>query len=350
MNNYLTRRLSDVFSGLSVPFTLFDRHGRLLLGSVRDVIQPPLGLEPRHPVVRDGAMYIYLDVADGLLLMTPDAPLAQDSILMAAAMVETISNADDEERALDKAYRRLLEGEISRPEADALMDEFKIPREGARRVLLMSANDPSRRPAAQVLRGILPLDKGDILTSLGSHTAALIKMLPAENADGDVDELAAAMQETALSEEGVTLTIGIGDPAEDMRHISRSYAEARQALELGSVFSPGHAVHIYRNMLLERFLDIIPPEDASSFHRKLFNHKTARLFSEEMLDTINMFLEKDLNMADTARQMYIHRNTLVYRLEKVQKQTGLDLRRFKDAVTFKLFYEMAKCADLPRNK
>ena len=84
-------------------------------------------------------------------------------------------------------------------------------------------------------------------------------------------------------------------------------------------------------------------ETAEHYHSLLFNRSTSRLFSEEILSTVEMFFRKDLNLSDTARQLYIHRNTLVYRLDKVQRQIGLDLRKFDDAVTFKMLMEMKKC-------
>ncbi len=94
----------------------------------------------------------------------------------------------------------------------------------------------------------------------------------------------------------------------------------------------------------------LPQESSAYYHSLLFNRKTQRLFNEEMLYTIEMFFKKDLNLSDTARQLYIHRNTLVYRLDKVQRQTGLDLRKFDDAVTFKILMELKKCGGdkLPR--
>ena len=87
----------------------------------------------------------------------------------------------------------------------------------------------------------------------------------------------------------------------------------------------------------------VPREDSLRYHSLLFNRRTAKLFNEEMLQTIEMFFRKDLNLSDTARQLFIHRNTLVYRLDKVQRQTGLDLRHFDDAVTFKILYKLKRC-------
>jgi len=99
---------------------------------------------------------------------------------------------------------------------------------------------------------------------------------------------------------------------------------------------------VFHFMMLERFLAEIPGEVSKHYHTLLFNRKTARLFNDEMLHTIEMFFKKDLNLSDTARQLYIHRNTLVYRLDKVQRQIGLDLRKFEDAVTFKIFLALHK--------
>ena len=98
-------------------------------------------------------------------------------------------------------------------------------------------------------------------------------------------------------------------------------------------------------MLLPRFLSELSPETAEHYHKLLFNESTSRLFNDEMLKTIQVFFQKDLNLSDTARQLYIHRNTLVYRLDKVLRETGLDLRRFDDAVTFRMLMEMDKCKD-----
>ena len=112
---------------------------------------------------------------------------------------------------------------------------------------------------------------------------------------------------------------------------------------LKSIFHPGDSIHMFRRLMLERFLMNVPREESMLYHSLLFSRKTAKLFNEEMLQTIEMFFRKDLNLSDTARQLFIHRNTLVYRLDKVQRQTGLDLRHFDDAVTFKILYELKKC-------
>lgn len=344
MDNQFIRRVSGVFSGLSTPFTLFDLNGKLLYGSITEILQPPLDIAYHQPTLSGGMVYLKTDAGNGYLLMTPDSPAAEDSLKMAAAMLHTLYQAQENIHDINKGYQLLLAGNITLSEQEALIEEYKIPREGVRCVILLSALSPVARPVESLLKDILPLDRQDVLISMSRHTAAMIKFLTEGNAADELFEYAAAMQETALSEEGITLAIGIGDTFSHVREMSTSYHQARQAMEIGSVLRPKESVFMYRGMLLERFFADIPADVASRYHALLFNRKTTRLFTEEMLDTINMFLDKDLNISDTARQMYIHRNTLVYRLEKVQKLTGLDLRHFHDAMTFKLLFEMKKCA------
>jgi len=127
-----------------------------------------------------------------------------------------------------------------------------------------------------------------------------------------------------------------------MDELRESYMEARRAIEVGRIFKAEESIYVYSRLILERFLMELPQDISAYYHSLLFNRKNQRLFNEEMLYTIDMFFKKDLNLSDTARQLYIHRNTLVYRLDKVQKQIGLDLRSFEDAVTFKILMELKK--------
>lgn len=349
MDSQLIRRLSDAFAPLSAPYTLFDGKGRLLLGSVHQTVQPPLDLDYLQPTFSQGAMFIRVDAGDGFILMTPDSICAAEHLLMAASMVKALWEAQKTTGEKDRGFQQLLLGELSLSEAEAMIAENRFPKEAARCVMVMSIKAPVQPSAERTLRSILPLDAQDMLVPISRHSAALIKSLESVAQSDELYEYAAAMQETALSEEGIALTIGIGEPVGTATELSKSYRQALTAMEIGCVFHPKDSVFLSRTMLLERFLYDIPPETATAYHQLLFNRRTARLFSDEMLETINMFLSKDLNMSDTARQMYIHRNTLVYRLDKVQKQLGLDLRHFSDAMTFKLLFEMKKCADLHPN-
>lgn len=346
MDSQLIRRLSDAFAPLSASYTLFDGKGRLLLGSVQQTIQPPLDLESMQPTFAQGAMFIRIDAGDGFILMTPDSVFAAEHLKMAAAMVRTLWEAQRTAGESDQGFKRLLLGEMSLTEIEAMLSEHRFQRDALRCVMALSIRAPVASVSESTLKSLLPLDAQDRLVPLSRHTAALIKSLDSVAAADELYEYASAMQETALSEEGITLTIGIGEPVGTAAELPQSYRQAYTAMELGNVFHPQGSVFLSRALLLERFMYELPPQMAAAYHSLLFNRKTSRLFSDEMLETINTFLSKDLNLSDTARQLYIHRNTLVYRLDKVQKQTGLDLRHFSDAMTFKLLFDLKKCAEL----
>jgi carbohydrate diacid regulator len=177
----------------------------------------------------------------------------------------------------------------------------------------------------------------DVFVPMGSSGAALIR-----DAEGDPDlsetaEYAEALRDTLLAELGCEVTVGVGSPGSCP---GVSYGHAEQALRLGSRYDPERGVYVWQRMIVERIADEIPADRRPAYRQILFNGETARALDEELLTTARTFLRCGLNLSDAARQLYIHRSTLVYRLDKLQRACGLDLRRFEDAVTFRLLSVM----------
>ena len=347
MDNRLLHPIQQVFNRLNTPFSLLDTEGNSLIPnndirfSLPDL--PVVGT----PVFREGRCYRRCTSAPEWVLMLTgeDSPILRDEMLLCDAMISSVIAANTAGNDLNNAYQKILQNELSPAELDALTDEFHIPDKSSRCVLLMHMVQVQQRAAAEILEEILPRGLGDVLVSMDKHTAALIKDTSGMDGDDDLRQYACAVQETLLGEIALPVTIGIGENVKTTGELHSSFRQARRAIEIGRAYAPERTVHVYRAMMLERFLSDLSPDMAEHYHGLLFNRSTARLFSEEMLGTIEMFFKKDLNLSDTARQLYIHRNTLVYRLDKVQKQVGLDLRRFEDAVTFKMLLEMRKCGN-----
>ena len=122
----------------------------------------------------------------------------------------------------------------------------------------------------------------------------------------------------------------------ELKEVSRSFKEARMALDVGKIFFEDQDVIAYSQLGIGRLIYQLPIPLCKMFIKEIFDGKTPDEFDEEILTTINKFFENSLNVSETSRQLYIHRNTLVYRLDKLQKSTGLDLRIFEDAITFKI--------------
>lgn len=136
--------------------------------------------------------------------------------------------------------------------------------------------------------------------------------------------------------------IAYGTIVGEIKEVSRSYKEARMALDVGKIFFSERNVIAYSSLGIGRLIYQLPIPLCKMFIREIFDGKSPDDFDEETLTTINKFFENSLNVSETSRQLYIHRNTLVYRLDKLQKSTGLDLRVFEDAITFKIALMVVK--------
>lgn len=347
MDNRLLFPIQQVLNRLNTTISLLDAGGNSLIPNNDIRFSLPALPQAGVPVYQEGRIYQLCTAAQEWVLMATgeNTPGMRDGLTLCDAMISSLIAASTAGNDLNNAYSKILLNELSLAELDALADEHHIPDHLPRCVLLMHMVQVQQRTASEILEEILPRGAGDVLVSMDKHTAALIKDTHNLEEEDELRQFACAVQETLLGEIALPVTIGIGEVAKTTSELHASYRQARRAIEIGRAYAPERTVHVYRSMMLERFLSDLSPEMAEHYHSLLFNRSTARLFSEEMLYTIEMFFKKDLNLSDTARQLYIHRNTLVYRLDKVQRQVGLDLRKFEDAVTFKMLLEMRKCGN-----
>ena len=210
-------------------------------------------------------------------------------------------------------------------------------RDGIRRQVIVFAavpgdGNPLRRDQ---LEPLIPLQKGDALTAAGSGIVAMIRGC-GENGEEDNAEFAAAVTETVLGETGVQICAGIGNPADSLNGLPESLAQAEEAVRTGFKHPREGYVFVYRRQTLERLIEAVPPQRRAKLKREIITPGARRILTEEMLETIRVYFRNDLNLSTTARQLFIHRNTLNYRLEKIRRETGLDLRNFRDAAVFQL--------------
>lgn len=342
MDQQLLVKIAQTFDQLSCRLSLLDENGLSLVPHGDTPLPLPPGLDSGEIISIYGSRYLAVPDQHCTLLAPEGTP--DDVLRIASQLVETLIQLSSMNGGITGAYQRMLQNDLSVAELDAVISEYHIPDEMPRCVLLLHMMQVQGNNARDILNEVLPISLNDVLIAMDTHTAALIKCTSGIEDIEDLHQLANAMQETVLSETGLPVTIGIGQATKRASELHQSYRQARRAIEIGRIYRQSETVHIYSSLLLERFLSDIPPETAEHYHSLLFNRSTSRLFSEEILSTVEMFFRKDLNLSDTARQLYIHRNTLVYRLDKVQRQIGLDLRKFDDAVTFKMLMEMKKCA------
>ena len=187
-----------------------------------------------------------------------------------------------------------------------------------------------------VIQGLFPDKQSDFVISINETDVALIKQL-SEGADArDLQKIAKQIVDAVTQELGIKVVIGIGTIVPHIRDLARAYKEAGVAIDVGKVFDTEKTVINYENLGIGRLIYQLPTILCQMFLQEVFKKNPIDALDQETLLTINKFFENNLNVSETARKLFVHRNTLVYRLEKIKKLTGLDLREFDDAITFKV--------------
>ena len=186
------------------------------------------------------------------------------------------------------------------------------------------------------IRNVFQGGNGDFITAVDERSIIVVKELKPEDTSKQLDEIASMVISAAGDQLGADTHIAYGTIVKELKDVSRSYKEARMALDVGKIFFDERRVIAYSSLGIGRLIYQLPIPLCKMFIKEIFENKSPDDFDEETITTINKFFENSLNVSETSRQLYIHRNTLVYRLDKIQKSTGLDLRVFEDAITFKI--------------
>ena len=220
--------------------------------------------------------------------------------------------------------------------------KLHIDTEVRRVIFIIETKHEKDSNALDNVRTLLGNRARDFVTAVDEKNIIVVKEL--EPTDGHVElEKIAQNMYTLLKDDGEEdVLIAYGTIVGDIKEVSKSYKEAKLALDVGKIFFGERNVIAYSALGIGRLIYQLPISLCKMFIREIFEGKSPDDFDEETLTTINKFFENNLNVSETSRQLYIHRNTLVYRLDKLQKSTGLDLRVFEDAITFKIALMVVK--------
>ncbi len=213
----------------------------------------------------------------------------------------------------------------------------------ARRVaFIIETNKEKDSGALETVRSMFASHTRDFITAVDEKNIILVKEISQKEKIEDLEKTAEVIVDMLNTEAMSRVHVAFGTIVKDLKEVSRSYKEAKMALDVGKIFYSDKKVIAYSNLGIGRLIYQLPMPLCKMFIKEIFSDKTPDEFDEETLSTINKFFENNLNVSETSRQLYIHRNTLVYRLDKLQKSTGLDLRVFDDAITFKIALMVVK--------
>ena len=205
-----------------------------------------------------------------------------------------------------------------------------------RAVYIVETRNERDNSAMEVIRNLFGDDDGNLITEVDEKSIILIRSLGEEETYEDMESVAVNIRDTMNTEAMIDVRVACGTIVNEIAQVSRSFKEARMALNVGKIFYSQDRVHMYKKLGIGRLIYQLPENLCRLFLKEVFIRQQPETFDEETLTTINMFFGNSLNVSETARQLFVHRNTLVYRLEKLSRSTGLDIRSFDDAVTFKI--------------
>ena len=261
---------------------------------------------------------------------------------MAAFQIQNLLVAYKERFDKDNFIKNLLLDNLLLVDIYNRAKKLHIETHVKRVVFLIETEQEKDANALETVRSLFSTKTRDFITAVDEKNIILVKEVkPGETYD-ELEKTACMIVDMLNTEALARVSVAFGTIVNEIKDVSRSYKEAKMALDVGKIFYSTKNVVAYSKLGIGRLIYQLPLPLCRMFIKEIFDGRSPDEFDDETLTTINKFFENSLNVSETSRQLYIHRNTLVYRLDKLQKSTGLDLRIFEDAITFKIALMVVK--------
>lgn len=287
--------------------------------------------------------YNLLKVGSEMVLLTKEN--GSDGYTMAriaASEINHILAALTEEVTAETFYKNVLLAKYDKEEILQMSRELNISDEGLRVIYLIHVEKNAGDTAKEILTNLFTESGKDYVCIPEHSQLVLVKSLKNKKEETKLPEYAQQIVSMLGSELMVNVQVSYGNPVNKLCEILKSYKEAKIAMEVAKIFYDGRNIAAYSSLGIGRLIHELPVSLCETFLDEVFGDKKILQLTEDELSTIDKFFENNLNISETARELYMHRNTLVYHFEKLQKTTGLDIRRFDDALTFKIATMVAR--------
>lgn len=255
---------------------------------------------------------------------------------IAAFQIQNLLIAYKERFDKDNFIKNLLLDNLLLIDIYSRSKKLHIDNDGARVVLIVEADNNKDVNALEVVRSYFVSNNKDFVTAVDEQAIIVVKDLGDNSSEKEIEKVSKALIKFMAKEKLSGIRVAYGTVVGELKEVSRSYKEAKMALDVGKIFFEDREIIAYDALGIGRLIYQLPLPLCKMFIKEIFGDKSPENLDEETLMTINKFFENSLNVSETARQLFIHRNTLNYRIEKMQKATGLDVRIFDDALTLKI--------------
>nr|WP_294661999.1 helix-turn-helix domain-containing protein [uncultured Blautia sp.] len=255
---------------------------------------------------------------------------------LAVCQIQSLLEAYSEKNDKNTFMQKLLLGSYTEVEAFNRARKLHISPSCKRAVFLVETRQTGDEHALTMVRNIFSARTHDFITAIDDNGIIIVRELVSTETYENLESTAHMLVDMLGAEAMTQAWVSYSNVAGSLQELANAYKEARTALEIGKIFYSERNVFGYRNLGIGRLIYQLPEEICEMFIEEIFAGESLEAIDGETLNIIRTFFENNLNLSETSRQLYVHRNTLVYRFEKIQKKFGLDLRSFEDALTFKI--------------
>lgn len=352
ISNQILQNTIEGLKGISrIDFCVLDTEGKALATTFEDTCNYESAVlsfveSPADSQVIQGCQFFKIFDEQQLEYVLLAGGESEDVYMLgkiAAFQVQSLLVAYKERFDKDNFIKNLLLDNLLLVDIYNRAKKLHIDTEAKRVIFIIETSHEKDSVALDNVRNLLGGKSRDFVTAVDEKNIIVVKELADKDGSRELEKMAKEMMEILRAEsEDDKIHIAYGTVVNDIKEVSKSYKEAKLALDVGKIFFDEKDIVAYSTLGIGRLIYQLPIPLCKMFIKEIFEGKSPDEFDEETLTTIKKFFENSLNVSETSRQLYIHRNTLVYRLDKLQKSTGLDLRVFEDAITFKIALMVVK--------
>lgn len=309
-----------------------------LIGEIRKGVISA-GVFSTNQTCVDNATYTTFDVLvrpEYAVFVDGTDDLAHHYSSLIAVALDQIKQNNDEKFDRSNFVKNVILDNILPGDIYIKSRELHFNNDASRVVFLIRTTQETEISVFDIIQNFFPDKSKDFVINVNESDIALVKEVRPNVDIKDLEKLARSINDTLLSEFYFNAIIGIGTCVTGIKELAHSFKEAQVALEVGKVFDTEKTIISYENLGIARLIYQLPTTLCDMFLKEVFKRGSIESLDQETLFTIQKFFENNLNVSETSRKLFVHRNTLVYRLEKIKKLTGLDLREFDDAIVFKV--------------
>lgn len=345
MSNQTLKKLLERLKKVSeVELSLFERDGSLRISTLEEKDEDGMGLVQLF--IDSGKDYkdvgirhffsVYKQDELSFVLLAKGGEHAEMIGRIAVDQIEDLLETEDDDFSKNSFYQNLLLDNLLLVDIYNKAKKLHIEVDAPRIVYVIEVQVEQDEVARQLLKGLYGGKRGNFITAVDDRHLILIRTLKKRESYEDLEEEAKVIVDMLNMEAMISVRLAYGTIAKDLKDTTRSYKEATMALAVGNIFSMEKTIISYNSLGIGRLIYQLPVGLCKMFLNEVFGKITPDDIDEETMANVLKFYECNLNVSETARALFIHRNTLVYRLERLRDYVGLDIRIFEDAMTFKL--------------